>query len=229
MSRLFCIGRSRIETLLNFLEHLLKEYGYGIVGVVVMLESMGLPLPAESLIIGASLYAASTHHIEIRWVVLAAVTGAIMGDNLGYLIGRSIGYRVLQKHGGKVGLTPERLTLGRFLFKRHGGLVVFIGRFVAVLRVFVALLAGANHMPWRSFLWHNALGGFFWAGGYSVATYYLGKEILRLSGPLALGVGTIVVITLGVALIFLKRNEKRLTEEALQEAEAEDKGQKKKD
>lgn len=211
-----------MRALLHFLEHLLKEYGYGIVGVVVMLESMGLPLPAESLIIGAAIYAATTHHIEIRWVVVAAVTGAIMGDNLGYLIGRSIGYRLLQKHGGKVGLTQERLVLGRYLFKRHGGAVVFVGRFVAVLRVFVALLAGANHMPWRSFLWHNALGGIAWAGGYSVATYYLGKEIFSLSGPLAIGIGALVALLLGVSLYFLKKNEKRLTDEALKEAEAEE-------
>ncbi|GBQ94872.1 DedA family protein [Asaia lannensis] len=211
-----------MRALLHLLEHLLKEYGYGIIGVVVMLESMGLPLPAESLIIGASLYAATTHHLEIRWIVVAAVTGAIMGDNFGYLIGRSIGYKLLQKHGTKVGLTKERLLLGRFLFKRHGGLVVFVGRFVAVLRVFIALLAGANHMPWKSFLWHNALGGVFWAGGYAVATYFLGKEIFSLSGPLAIGLGSIVVVGLGVALYFLKKNEKRLTEEALKEAEAEE-------
>ncbi|WP_261390202.1 DedA family protein [Asaia lannensis] len=211
-----------MRALLHLLEHLLKEYGYGIIGVVVMLESMGLPLPAESLIIGASLYAATTHHLEIRWIVVAAVTGAIMGDNFGYLIGRSIGYKLLQKHGAKVGLTKERLLLGRFLFKRHGGLVVFVGRFVAVLRVFIALLAGANHMPWKSFLWHNALGGVFWAGGYAVATYFLGKEIFSLSGPLAIGLGSIVVVGLGVALYFLKKNEKRLTEEALKEAEAEE-------
>lgn len=211
-----------MRALLHFLEHLLKEYGYGIIGLVVMLESMGLPLPAESLIIGASLYAATTHHLEIRWIVVAAVTGAIMGDNFGYLIGRSIGYKLLQKHGAKVGLTQERLVLGRYLFKRHGGLVVFVGRFVAVLRVFIALLAGANHMPWKSFLWHNALGGIFWAGGYAVATYFLGKEIFSLSGPLAIGIGLLVVIALGIALYFLKKNEKRLTEEALKEAEAEE-------
>ncbi len=200
---------------------MLKEYGYGIVGVVVMLESMGLPLPAESLIIGAALYAATTHHLEIRWVAVAAVTGAIMGDNFGYLIGRSIGFKLLQKHGGMVGLSPERLLLGRYLFKRHGGTVVFIGRFLAILRVFVALLAGANHMPWKSFLLHNALGGICWAGGYSLATYFLGKEILRLSGPLAIGIGSLVVLFLGVSLYFLKKNEKRLTDEALKEAKAE--------
>ncbi|GBR38822.1 hypothetical protein AA101099_1384 [Neoasaia chiangmaiensis NBRC 101099] len=216
--------QARIPTLLHFLQHLLNEYGYGVIGIVVMFESMGLPLPAESIIIGSSLYAASTHHMEIRWIVVAAVTGAIMGDNFGYLIGRAVGYRLLQHYGKKVGLTEDRLTLGRYLFKRHGGLVVFVGRFVAVLRVFVALLAGANRMPWGSFLWHNALGGIAWAGGYAIGAYLLGHEILRLSGPLAIGVGTIVTIALGIALVFLKRNEKRLTEEALRDAEQEEHG-----
>lgn len=94
----------------------------------------------------------AVHHLEIRWIALAAVTGAIMGDNFGYLLGHHFGYSILKKHGKKVGLTDERLMLGRYLFRKHGGIVVFLGRFVAVLRVFVALLAGANRMPWHSFL-----------------------------------------------------------------------------
>ncbi len=85
----------------------------------------------------------------------------------------------------------------------------------------MALLAGANHMPWKSFLFFNALGGVVWAGGYSLATYFLGKEILRLSGPLAIGIGSLVALFLGVCLYFLKKNEKRLTDEALKEAKAE--------
>ncbi|CAI9121057.1 DedA family protein [Brytella acorum] len=187
-----------------------------------MFESMGLPLPAESIIIGASLYAAATHHLEIRWIVLAAVSGAIMGDNFGFLIGRALGYRLLRRYGKKIGLTDERLMLGRYLFKRHGGLIVFLGRFVAILRVFVALLAGANRMPWRSFLWHNALGGLCWAGGYAIATYYLGKGFLKLSGPVAIVAGVVVVISAVFMMIFLKRNEKRLTDEALADARQEE-------
>jgi len=188
-----------------------------------MLESMGLPLPAESLLIAASLYAASTHKLDGTWIAAAAVTGAIMGDNLGYLIGRAIGFKLLAKYGKKVGLTGERLTLGRYLFKKHGGKVVFLGRFVAILRVFVALLAGANRMPWQTFLFHNALGGLCWAGGYTLCTYYLGREVLSLSTPIAIGAGTIATIVIGSAFLFLKKNEKRLTDEAIREAEADEK------
>ncbi|WP_197457303.1 DedA family protein [Gluconobacter japonicus] len=188
-----------------------------------MLESMGLPLPAESIIIAASLYAGSTHHLHIEWIALAAVTGAIMGDNFGYLLGHHFGYSILKKHGKKVGLTEERLMLGRYLFRKHGGIVVFLGRFVAILRVFVALLAGANRMPWHSFLFFNALGGLFWAGGYAFITYELGKQIEKITGPVGIGLAAIGVCCLIGAFLFLKKNEKRLTDEAMKQAEEEEK------
>ncbi|GAN53815.1 DedA family protein [Tanticharoenia sakaeratensis] len=203
------------------MQALLGQYGYGFIGVIVMLESMGLPLPAESLIISAALYAAGTHRLDITWIVVAAVSGAIMGDNFGYLIGRAIGYRLLARHGRKIGLTEERLEIGRYLFRRQGGKLVFVGRFIAVLRVFVALLAGANHMPWHSFVLYNALGGLCWAGGYAIVTYELGHQVLSLSRPIAIVFGIAAVAMLGGALVFLKRNEKRLTEQALKDAEAE--------
>ncbi|MCQ8239393.1 DedA family protein [Rhizosaccharibacter radicis] len=208
--------------LMHHLDHLLQHYGYGLVGVIVMLESMGAPLPGESLIIGAAIYCATTHRLDIAWVVTAAVIGAIMGDNFGYLIGRSVGFRVLARYGRHVGLTPERLTLGRFLFRRHGGKVVFFGRFIAILRTFAALLAGANRMPWHSFLFYNALGGIGWAGGYTTAAYLLGNQAEKLSGPIGLAVGSVAAVVLLAAFVFLKRNEKRLTAEAQQAADREE-------
>ncbi|CEF40840.1 hypothetical protein ASN_1484 [Acetobacter senegalensis] len=201
------------------MDGLFSQYGYAVVGVVVMLESMGLPLPAESLIITAALFCATTHKLHITGVIIAAVTGAIMGDNFGYLLGRALGLKLLQKYGPKIGLTPERLLLGRYVFLKHGGSVVFFGRFIAVLRMFVALLAGANHMPWHTFLWHNALGGICWAGGYAFCTYMLGNEVLKLSGPVGIGFGVCAIIIITASFLFLKRNEKRLTEEALKAAE----------
>ncbi|MBS0960186.1 DedA family protein [Acetobacter thailandicus] len=201
------------------LSSLLLQYGYGAIGVVVMLESMGLPLPAETLLIGSALFCATTHKLSIAGVMIAGVTGAIMGDNFGYLIGRRLGLKLLQKHGPKIGLTSERLLLGRYVFFQYGGPVVFLGRFVAVLRMFVALLAGANHMPWHTFLWYNALGGVCWAGGYTLCTYLLGNEIFKLSGPLAIVAGCCAVTVIGTSFLFLKKNEKRLTEEALKAAE----------
>ena len=143
----------------DVLQHLLGEYGYGLVFVVIMLEAMGLPFPGESLIIGASIYAATTGRLHIGFVVVAAIGGAIMGDNFGYLIGRWAGVPLLRRFGKYVGLTDKRLDLSRYLFKTQGGKVVFVGRFIAILRTFVALFAGANHMEWRTFLLWNAVGG----------------------------------------------------------------------
>jgi membrane protein DedA with SNARE-associated domain len=204
--------------LIHHLDHLLQHYGYGVVGLIVMLESMGAPLPGESLIIGTAIYCATTHRLDIIWVIVSAIVGAIMGDNFGYLIGRSVGFRVLARFGKHVGLTDERLKLGRYLFRRHGGKVVFFGRFVAVLRTFVALLAGANRMPWPSFLLYNALGGIGWAGGYCLAAYLLGQQATRISGPLGIVVGAVGAVAVVSVFFFLKRNESRLTQEALQAA-----------
>ena len=138
-----------------------------------------------------------------------------MGDNFGYLIGRSLGFRLLARWGRHVGLSDDRLTLGRYLFRRHGGKVVFFGRFIAILRTFAALLAGANRLPWPSFLLYNALGGIGWAGGYSLAAFLLGRQMERISGPLGLVLGIVAVAVLGSAFVFLKRNERRLTADAM--------------
>ncbi|MDG6095509.1 DedA family protein [Acetobacter sp. AN02] len=213
----------RTGKLTHYLDSLFSHYGYGVVGVVVMLESMGLPLPAESLIITAALYCATTHRLDITWVAVAAVTGAIMGDNFGYLIGRALGLKILQKYGIKIGLTSDRLLLGRYLFRRHGNVVVFLGRFVAILRIFVALLAGASHMPWHSFLLYNALGGMAWAGGYTFATYYLGSRILNVTGPVAIAMGCVGGAALLAGFLFIRKNEKKLLDEAMVQARSEEK------
>ncbi|GBQ34403.1 hypothetical protein CFR79_06150 [Komagataeibacter saccharivorans] len=187
-----------------------------------MLESMGLPLPAETLIISASIYCAATQRLDIQWVALAAVTGAVIGDNIGYLIGRKVGLPLLQKYGPRIRLTPDRLLLGRFLFRHHGSAIVFFGRFVALLRVFVALLAGANHMPWPRFMLFNALGGLCWAGGYATGAYYLGRKVTQVSGPASIAMGIAVAVGLIASALFLRRNEERLTQQALREARMDD-------
>ncbi|MFT8816652.1 MAG: DedA family protein [Komagataeibacter saccharivorans] len=207
--------------LLQHLEHLFQHYGYGVIGVIVMLESMGAPLPAETLLISAGIYCAATHRLDIAWVAVAGIIGAIMGDNFGYLIGRWLGHPLLERKGARIGLTPRRLQTGRFLFKRYGGVIVAFGRFIAFLRMFVALLAGANEMPWPSFLLFNAIGGIFWAGGYAYAAYYLGHSISRISGPVGIAVAIGGGIMLLCSVIFLRRHEARLAAEAEAAAERE--------
>lgn len=199
---------------LHTLEGLFQQYGYVVVFAGIMLESTGLPLPGESLMIAAAIYAATTHHLNIFVLVALAAAGAICGDQIGYFLGRWIGYRVLARWGRKVGLTDERLNLGRFLFHKFGGAVVFFGRFVALLRTCAAVLAGANRMPWHTFLIWNALGGIGWTALYGFGAYGLGDAAKRLSGSVGIGLSVIGGLILLAAIVFVKRNESRLMEEA---------------
>jgi membrane protein DedA with SNARE-associated domain len=192
------------------LEALIHHYGYAAIFACVMLESLGLPLPGESLLIAVALYAAHTHRLDIFLIVPLAAAGAICGDQIGYGIGRWIGTRVLARWGRHIGLTSERLDLGRFLFRRYGGGVVFLGRFVAILRTCAAVLAGANRMPWHRFLLWNALGGIGWSALYGFGAYALGDAAKHISGPLGIGLAVIAGIALLAAALFIQRNQTRL-------------------
>lgn len=184
----------------------IANYGYWAIALFVALESMGLPLPGETILIIGAGYAGS-HGGSLPLVILSAAAGAIVGDNVGYVVGRELGARFLHTYGSKIGLTPERIKLGQYLFMRYGGKVVFIGRFIAVLRVLAAFLAGANRMAWPRFLAANAAGAVVWATVVATAAYSLGRGIHRIQGPI--GVATVVVA--GAALIwialYLRRHE----------------------
>ncbi|MXV45161.1 DedA family protein [Saccharibacter sp. 17.LH.SD] len=179
-----------------------------------MFESTGVPLPAESLLILTSLYAAKTHHLSLEGVMASAIIGAILGDNLGYEIGRRFGYGLLEKHGSKIGLNSDRLLLGRYLFRHYGGLGVLMGRFMAILRIFIALLAGAVRMPWLQFFFYNALGGTLWGGSYVFITYKLGEQIEDFSGPVGISVGVVAVLGMVGGFLFLRHHEHALLEKA---------------
>lgn len=198
----------------HHLPELLHQYGYWLVGLVVGLEAMGLPLPGESLLIAAAIYAGSTHQLSIPLVVGVAALGAILGDNLGYLIGRQVGLRLLRRWGHYVFITPERLEAGRRLFARHGGKVVVFGRFVAILRTLAALLAGATVMPWPRFLVANAVGGILWASLYGFGAYALGKQIERLQGPVGIAAGVVAVVAIFFMVRYTRRKERELTQAA---------------
>lgn len=196
------------------LTHLLTTYGYWAVLIFVAIESTGIPFPGETMLLIAAIYAGTTHRLFIPLVIAAAATGAILGDNLGFWVGREGGYRLLRRYGRYIFLNERKLKLGQYLFMKHGGKVVFFGRFIAVLRALAAFLAGTNRMPWQRFLLFNALGGIVWATVYGLGGYFLGKNVERLTGP----VGTAaVVLAIGITivfLIFIRRNEHRLEDEA---------------
>jgi membrane protein DedA with SNARE-associated domain len=167
----------------NHLLPIIENYGYWAIFVIVMLESMGVPMPGETALVTAAIYAGSTHRIDIKFVIGAAAFGAIIGDNIGYMVGRRFGLPLLVRYGHYVHLTQGRLKLGQYLFMRFGGAIVFFGRFVAFLRTFAALLAGVNRYQWQSFLFFNAAGGVVWALIFGVGGYIFGDTIERLSRP----------------------------------------------
>ena len=189
---------------------LLRAYGPIVLAVVVGLECIGLPLPGETLLIAAAVYAGTTQQINIALVILSAAAGAIIGQAAAYGIGWSIGFRLLRRYGRYIGLTPRRLAFGRALFRRHGVKVVIIARFIVVLRTIAGLMAGANHMPWHRFIIANVVGGVVWTMIYGLGAYQLGHAAKHLAGPVAIGIGALVIVALAGAALYARRHEHRL-------------------
>ena len=182
--------------------------------MIVALESMGVPVPGETTLVSAAIFAATTHRLDIRLVIAAAAAGAIAGDSVGYTIGRTLGHRFLIRHGAKLGMDERRIKLGQYLFKRHGGKVVFFGRFVALLRALAALLAGVNYMDWRRFVFFNAAGGILWAVVFGLGAFTLGHELERVRRPIAILLSILAIAGAAVAFWFIKRHEAALEAEA---------------
>ena len=185
----------------------IDRYGYEAVFALVGLESIGLPLPGETALITAALYAATTHRLDIAAIVAVAAAGAIIGDNIGFALGRWGGYRLLYRYGSYIRLDHRRLKIGRYLFQRHGGKVVFFGRFIAVLRTYAAFLAGTNRMSWPRFIFFNAAGGITWALVIGLAYYYLGAAISHVRGPLDIIIAIVAALLVVASLVYLHRTE----------------------
>jgi membrane protein DedA with SNARE-associated domain len=196
------------------LRHLLSAYGYWAVMAFVGIESIGIPLPGETMLIAASIYAGASHQLAIELVIAAAIAGAVMGDNIGFGIGYFGGYRLLLRYGRYIGLHQRRVKLARYIFLEHGPKVVFLGRFVSVLRTYAAFLAGTARMPWWRFLVFNAAGGITWALAYGLGAFFLGQQLNRVSRPFSFVAAGLAVVAIVVLMVFLRRNEHRLEEEA---------------
>jgi len=196
------------------LQHFLSTYGYWAVLFFVAIESTGIPFPGETMLLLAAIDAGITHHLSILLVIVAAASGAILGDNIGFWVGREGGFRLLRRYGRYLHLNESRLKVGLYLFRKHGGKVVFFGRFVAVLRAWAAFLAGTNRMPWPRFLLFNALGGISWATIYGLGGYLLGDNVSRLTGPVGIIFIVLAVLIIIASVVFVWRNERRLEEEA---------------
>src|SRR5579883_2065416 len=202
---------------LQILQNALHSFGYPAVALFVMIESSGIPFPGETMLLLASFYAASDPQLSIPLVIASAALGAIIGDNIGYYVGRTGGKALINRYGRYVFLRPERMERAERFFAKHGDKTVFFGRFVAVLRAWAAFLAGVNRMHWPTFLIYNAAGGIIWATLYGLLGYYAGRffhdnfsKVEGLARDLSLLLGAIillgVLIFVGISVARKRRN-----------------------
>jgi membrane protein DedA with SNARE-associated domain len=157
------------------LQHLLQVVGYPAITLIVFIECIGIPIPGETMLLLASFYAATDNHLQIPFVIICAAVGAILGDNVGYHIGRTGGRAFVQKFGRFFFVKMEHLDKAERFFKRHGAKTVFFGRFISLLRIWSAFLAGMNHMNWRTFMFYNGLGGIVWATYVGLLGFVAGR------------------------------------------------------
>ena len=148
---------------LQQLQELLSRWGYGVIFGGMLLENAGLPLPGETITLVGG-YAAGSGQLNLLGVMGAAASGAILGDNIGYWIGRRAGWPLMERLGRLLRISPERLEKLQEGFRSNAGKAVLLGRFVAVLRVLAGPMAGAVGMPYRRFLLCNSLGAVLWSG-----------------------------------------------------------------
>lgn len=203
--------------------HLLPSLGYLAVFALVAAESLGVPMPGETTLILAAIYAGQSHRLSVWVILVVAIAAAVIGDNIGYWIGDKGGYRVvraIERHGIRIWfgrwrtvypIDEAKLKIARYLFDQHGPKVVFFGRFISVLRTYAAFLAGVNRMRWRRFLVANAAGGILWAAIYTFAAYLAGTALQRATGTISLILGVLAAVAIVLVFLFTRRQMAALT------------------
>ena len=197
-----------IGSITTFVEHH-DQWALVVMFLLLGLESFGLPVPGETALIACAVLA-SQGKLSIGWVIGVGIAAAILGDNAGYWVARTGGRRLLSRHRLTARYADHYLPRGERFFARHGGKAVFLGRFVAVLRVTAAWTAGIAHMGWWRFLAFNAAGAIVWATGVSLIAYRLGKAAADAIGRYGLfAAGGALVLTL-LGFLVVRRIERRV-------------------
>lgn len=175
--------------------------------MLVFAESVGVPVPGETALIAASILTVNGH-LSLPLVIAIAAIAAVLGDNVGYLIGRRGGRWLLARDGAFAGRRRAFVVRGDAFFARHGAKAVFLGRFVPWLRFTAAWLAGTHRMPWPTFLRWNALGGIAWATAVGVAAHFLGRAAGVVLGTAGIVLFAMALLAVG-ALVAKQRFRRR--------------------
>jgi membrane protein DedA with SNARE-associated domain len=215
-----------LDRIIEFFEpYLDAPWGYVIVGLATFLENSvgaGVIVPGETLVIVGGFYA-RIGELWLPMVSLVAVAGAILGDNVGFWIGRRYGRGFLERHGRKLFVTPERILAAEGYYTRHGGKTVFLGRFVPVVRSVGFIVAGVAHMEWKRFFVYDVAGALIWGIGHSVLGYALGASYERwerYATPFGLALLGVLLFSVGVSKFVAGRRKVKRDLEAI-EAELE--------
>jgi membrane protein DedA with SNARE-associated domain len=196
------------------LTEFISIYGVWVVAAFIALESVGIPLPAEAALMAAAFFAARTHGLSIWSLIAAGILAAIVGELVGFWIGRRYGRQLLKRYGARLGFTEGRIRIGQWLFVRYGSRFVFIARFLPFLRNMAAVLAGTNAMAQHNFYLASATAAAAWIVGYGLAAYSFGEAFINLASPAAVALGVAAAsIVLAVPALIL-RYEKHLLAKA---------------
>jgi len=184
-----------------------QNLGLPVLGLLVGIEALGVPLPGETAVIFAGLSAAAGH-LSIVAVIVVAAAGAIIGDNIGFVIGRKGGRALLERPGRFAEERRRVLEIGDPFFERHGPKAVFLGRWITGLRVWTSWLAGASDMRWPTFMLWNALGGTAWATSVALAAYYGGTGVEKVFSKIGLYGGIAAGVIVVLAVVYVRRRLK---------------------
>lgn len=164
------------QAILDFLRNLIAQYGYWAVGVTLLLENAGMPVPGETVLLLASFLAYSREELQLSYIIVVGVCAATLGDNLGYFIGYRGGRRLFDRYRNVFRIKQETILRGERLFDKYGAVTIFFARFIFGLRVIAGPLAGVLNMPWKRFAVFNFLGALLWVTVISYAGYKFGKH-----------------------------------------------------
>jgi membrane protein DedA with SNARE-associated domain len=191
------------------MESLVQDYGLFVLFLLIAMESAGIPLPGETALVTAGVLA-SRGKLDIVAVIVVAAVAAIVGDNVGYWIGRLGGRRLLERWAWLDRHASRALPWSERFFKRHGAKTIFLGRFIAVLRVTAAWLAGISRMPWWRFFFWNAAGGICWAALVALVAYYAGEAAGKAIERYGLIGGGVIIVLLVIGLVVGRHVRRRM-------------------
>lgn len=194
--------------------HFIGTYGYWAVFAFVAAESLGVPIPGETVLIAAGAYAGHTHRLNPWGIFVVAMAAAVVGNLAGYGIGYKGGFALAARYGKKVRLDERKLKVGRYVLDRQGGKVVFFGRFISVLRTYIAFLAGTVRMGWHKFIAASVAAAVVWAGLYTLLAYEAAKTLQHLSGTIDLVLAGVAVVLIVVVVLVTHRQVRALGDKA---------------